>query len=337
MISSGKMEEERKVEIYKVVEGEVVFDVDEQKETIWATQAQIARLFDVNPQAITRHLKHIYEEGELEETRTCSILEQVQVEGEKEGGRVVRRKVKKYNLDAIISVGYRVNSRKATDFRIWATKTLHNYVVKGVAVNERRLAELDSQKLREVEKAVGVVRRLMLKSELSAGEASGILEVIARYAGSFEVLKEYQAGQIKFGSGRRGRRRLTEIDFEKYIENLRRKREEGEEFGRWREEAGGLAERLTRIEVEYGEGKVAKKAAELLWLVAKEQPFVKGNEEIGALLFIVFLTLNDYQLTRQGETKISDRALTALVLLIKESRAEEKELMVALVCKLLDG
>lgn len=334
MICSGEMEEERKVEIYKVVEGEVVFDVDAQKETIWATQAQIAQLFDVNPQAITRHLKHIYEEGELEELATCSILEQVRVEGDKEGGRVVRRKVKKYNLDAIISVGYRVNSRKATDFRIWATKTLHNYVVDGVAINERRLMELDQKKLREIESAVGIVKRLMLTAELDAGEASGVLEIIANYAGSFETIKEYQVGKIKFGSGRRGRMRLDELDYQKYVTNLRRSREEGKEFGKERLDLG---KKLTELEENLKEAKIAKKAAELLWLLVQEQPFEKGNEEIAALIFIAFLTLNDYQLTGKGETKLSDRALTALVLLIKESRPAEKELMVALICKLLDN
>ena len=123
------------IEIYKIAKGEVVFNIEE--ETIWATQAQIAKLFDVVPQNITYHLNRIFKEGELSEKRTCKDSLQVQ----KEGSRSITRKVKMYNLDAIISVGYRVNSKKATNFRIWATKVLHHYVVDGAAINERRLKE----------------------------------------------------------------------------------------------------------------------------------------------------------------------------------------------------
>ena len=108
-----------------------------------------------------------------------------------------------YNLDAIISVGYRVNSKKATDFRIWATKVLHHYVVSGVAINERRLKELDHQKLREIEGALGIVKRLVLASSLSADEASGILEVITKYSPSFKALKEYDEGHISFAKGKK--------------------------------------------------------------------------------------------------------------------------------------
>lgn len=318
---------QKSLEIYKSTEGEVVFDVDVQKETLWATQEQISQLFKVDRTVISRHLRNIFKSGELEEQSVCAKNARTAADG-----KVYQTKI--YNLDAIISVGYRVNSRAATDFRIWATKILHQYVVDGVALNERRLKELDAKKLDEIEGAIGVVRRLMLETELSAGEASGILEVMAQYAGSFETLKEYQAGQIKFGTGRIGRKKLTELDFQRYIENLRRNREETRDFGF--EKKGDFGLMIEELEREVGEEKIAVQAAELLWLVAQEKPFKKGNEEIAALLFIAFLTVNDYQLTRSGKTKISDRALTALVLLIGASQAEERELMVALVCRMLE-
>ena len=171
-----EMSGEKQIEIYKVVEGEVVFDVDAQKETIWATEEQVAKLFDVDRSVINRHFKNIYREGELEEKVTCAKNAQVR----NEGGRMVRREIKQYNLDAIISVGYRVNSRKATDFRIWATKVLHRYVVDGVAVNKQRLEELDVRKLREIEGALGIVKRLVATSEFNESEAKGILEKIGR-------------------------------------------------------------------------------------------------------------------------------------------------------------
>ena len=164
--------------------GEVVFNVDESHSTIWATQEQMAQLFDVQVPAIARHLSNIYKSGELQLDATFSKMEKVQLEG----SRKVKRHIKLYNLDAIISVGYRVNSKKATDFRIWATKVLRRYVLDGVAVNRPRLKELDVKKLRELEGALSIVKRLVAASELSAGEAGGILEVITKYAPSFRAL-----------------------------------------------------------------------------------------------------------------------------------------------------
>lgn len=156
------MAEEKRLEIYKGSKGEVVFNVDAENETIWATQAQIAELFGVDRTVIARHIGNIYKDGELDEKATCAKNAQVQLEGEREVARIRSF----YNLDAIISVGYRVNSKKATDFRIWATKTLHQYVVNGVAVNERRLKQLSSERLKNVENMMGVVRRLISRQEL---------------------------------------------------------------------------------------------------------------------------------------------------------------------------
>ena len=159
---------EKKIEIYKGLTGEVVFDVDAENETIWATQAQIAQVFGVAPQNVTYHLRNIYKTDELNENRTCKEILQVQ----NEGGRAIRRKVKVYNLDAIISVGYRVNSKKATNFRIWATKVLKSFVTDGVAVNTRRLQAItekkEIKKLHNVEDMMALVRRLTTRNELTS-------------------------------------------------------------------------------------------------------------------------------------------------------------------------
>lgn len=326
---------EKQIEIYKGAKGEVIFDVDVEAETIWATQAQIAELFGVVPQNITYHLKKIYETKELEEKRTCKKNLQVQ----NEGGREIQREVKMYNLDAIISVGYRVNSRKATDFRIWATKTLKQYLVTGVAVNARRLKNLDQKKLKDVEGMMGVVRRLMAHNALSAGEANGVLEVISKYAGSWETLEQFDDGHISFGQGRKARKSLSPGDCRNFIEELRDSLDASELFGKERDESFkgilvGLDQSFDGRELY---GSVSEKAANLLYLVIKDHPFYDGNKRIASLLFIVFLTVNDFQLTKTGETKISDRALTAIALLIAESEPSEKGLIVALICKLLEG
>ena len=326
---------EQGIEIYKVTKGEIVFNVDEKQETIWATQEQIAQLFDVQVPAIAKHLNNIYKSGELQMDATFSKMEKVQIEG----GRKVKRNIKLYNLDAIISVGYRVNSKKATDFRIWATKVLHHYVVDGVAVNERRLKELDSKKLHEIEGALGIVKRLVAASDLSADEASGILEVIAKYGPSFKALEEYDKGHISFIKGKKTAKIISKDDGLKIIADLKRSIKGDELFGKPRGEA--FESSLGAIFQTYN-GKdvypsISEKAANLLYLIIKDHPFYDGNKRIGALLFVVFLTINDYHLTKNGETKISDRALTALALLIAESNPSEKGLLVALVCKLLEN
>lgn len=326
------------IEVYKIEKGEVILNVDGKEETIWATQAQIAQLFDVKPQNITYHLRNIYNENELNEDRTCKESLQVQ----DEGGVSVRRKVKMYNLDAIISVGYRVNSKKATDFRVWSTKVLHNYLTKGVAINERRLKSIDSKRLKEVESMMGVVRRLITRQALDAGEANGVLEVISRYSTSFQTLKEYDDGFIDLSSinakSSKKQKQLTPEFCLEVIEGLKKSVDGSDLFGKPR--GSSFKGSIENIYQSYnGEDlypTVAEKASHLLYFIIKDHPFYDGNKRIGSLLFIVFLTMNDQHLTKNGETKISDRALTALALLIAESNPQEKELITSLIRKLLE-
>ncbi len=341
--------EDKQVAIYKAVSGEVVFNVDAEEETIWAPIDQIAELFGVTRRSIEIHLKNIYDTEELDEKRTAKKSFAVRTEGKRE----VRREVSMYNLDAIISVGYRVNSQKATNFRIWATKTLKQYIVGGVAVNERRLKQLSVKRLADVENMMGVVRRLIARQELDAGEANGVLEVISKYAGSFEMLKEYDDGFIDLSyvnamggkkpegkaGGKTGKaKELTPEMCEEVVNSLRKSVDGGELFGKLRNKsfAGALAAIYQSFDGKELYPSVAEKAANLLYFVIKDHPFYDGNKRIGSLLFIVFLTMNDYHLTENGETKISDRALTALALLIAESEPSEKGLIVNLTRKLLD-
>lgn len=356
------MAEEKRIEIYRGLEGEIVFDVDAEGETIWATQAQIAQVFGVDRTVVGRHIRNIYNDGELVEnlatddnlgtqsrtsaknarvgSRTCKEILQVQ----NEGGRNIQRRVKVYNLDMIISVGYRVNSKKATQFRIWSTSVLKNYVTSGIAVNERRLKALaekrELKKLHDVEEVMGLVRRLTARSELDASEANGVLEVISRYAGSFKTLAEYDDGFIDLSFMNRAKKgkKLTLEMCDRAVEQLRASVGGSELFGKKRGSGfdGSLAAIFQSFDGKELYKSVPEKAAHLLYFVIKDHPFYDGNKRIGALLFILFLTINGYQLTKQGETKISDRALTAIALLIAESEPKEKGLIVSLVCKLLE-
>ncbi len=325
---------EKQIMIYETGGKTVRFNLNAGEETLWATQAQMAELFDVTSQNITTHLKNIYKEGELEEERTCKEFLQVQ----NEGSREVSRKIKAYNLDAIISVGYRVNSRKATDFRIWATNVLRNYIVHGVAVNERRLGELSQQQLQEASQMLDVVRRLMAQGELAGGEANGVLEIIARYAETFRVLKEYDDGFVRLNDRTKGRKMLEAGDAVKMIDRLREVLHAGEMFGKLRgDEFEGI---LRTIYQSFGGEEVyptvAEKAANLFYFIIKDHPFFDGNKRIASLLFVTFLHMNEYGLTKEGDLKISDKALVALALMVAESEPREKGLMVAVVCRLLE-
>ncbi len=345
------MTEEKRIEIYQGLEGEVVFDVDTKEETIWATYEQMSKVFGVDRTVIVRHVNNIYKDGELERNPTSAKNAQVENQTtkksyvvRKEGNRTVKRAIDLFNLDVIISVGYRVNSKKATQFRIWATKLLKKYVTDGVVVNERRLKELktkkDIKKLHDVEEMMAIVRRLTSRNELDAGEANGVLEVISKYAGSFKTLEEYDGGHIdlSFMSKKKKGRELTVEMCNSAVEQLRDNVGGSELFGKKRDESftGNLNSIFQSFDGKELYPSVQEKAANLLYFIIKDHPFYDGNKRIGSLLFILFLTVNDCHLTESGETKVSDRALTAIALLIAESEPKEKELIVSLVCKLLE-
>ena len=327
------MREEKRIEIYKGLEGEVIFDIDAEGETIWATQDQMAKIFSVDRTVVSRHIRNIFKDGELDEAQVCAKNAHTGPDGK-------TYQVKMYNLDAIISVGYRVNSKKATNFRIWATRVLKKYVVSGVVVNENRLEALternEAKKLHDVEEMMGIIRRITARNELGAGEANGIIEVISKYAGSFEALKEYDSGRIdlKFLNKKQAERELSIEMCLTAVEKLKQSVSSTVEFGE--EDGDRFKKGIQKVFDEVGDKSVPEKATALLYFIVHEKPFKDGNKQIGALLFVLYLTLNNHHLSKDGETKISDKALTAITLLIEESEPSEKELIVDLITKLLE-
>ncbi|MBQ2660331.1 virulence protein RhuM/Fic/DOC family protein, partial [Candidatus Saccharibacteria bacterium] len=296
---------EKQLDIYRVLKGDIVFNFDKGKETLWATQDQISKLFTTERSVITKHLRNIFRDGELEESEVCAKIAHTGPDG-----KIYQTKT--YNLDAIISVGYRVNSRKATDFRIWATKVLREYTINGVAINEHRLKELDSKKLKNVEDMMGIVRRLIARQELNAGEASGILEVITSYTSSFKALEEFDDGHINLKTlNKKTKKILTRELCETAINDLRKTLKASDLFGKMRNDSfyGNLESIYQSFDGEELYKTTPEKASHLLYFIIKDHPFYDGNKRIGSLLFIIFLTINDCHLTKNGETKISDRAL----------------------------
>ena len=333
-----KKEIKNKILIYTDKKGNVELKADVEKETIWATQAQIAELFETVSQNITIHLGNIYKEGELNKKSTCKDFLQVQTEG----NRPVKRSVAFYNLDAIIAVGYRVNSKKATQFRIWATKTLREYIVKGYVLNMDRIQKIPDRILLDLDEKLKFIKETVIKRELNREEVDGLLSVIKDYAHSWQLLKKYDEGDLKLLRSKGKERQRFSYEFirpavDALKASLLEKEEATDIFGNERD--GSFKGILGNIYQTFG-GKqlyasLEEKAAHLLYFVIKDHPFSDGNKRIGSFLFIYFLQENTILRRTDGEKKINDNTLVALALLIAESDPKQKEVMVALVTNLL--
>lgn len=327
--------EETTIVIYEGKSGKMELRADVSDQTVWATQAQIAELFDMDRTVITKHLRNIYKEEELNQKATSAKIAQVQ----KEGNRAVERVMDYYNLDAIISVGYRVNSQKATQFRIWATSVLKDHLLKGYTINKKRLQQTQV-KIEELNKTIHFITQVRNK-QLSSNEASGLLSVIKDYADSWALLQQYDENNLKIAKSKSS---TIQISYEEAIQaiaalkkDLVRKKEAGDLFGQERE--GAFHGTIAAVYQTYA-GKelypsIGEKAANLLYFVIKDHPLSDGNKRSGALLFILFLQKNNYLYSQQGERKINDNALVALALLVAESKPKEKDQMIALITQLL--
>ena len=318
--------------IYKTSKNEVRLEVRMEKETVWLGARQIALLFDVNRPAIVKHINNIYKTGELEENSTCSILEQVATDGK-------IRKMNLYNLDAIISVGYRVNSKKATQFRVWATKTLKKHLVEGYTINEKRLLQAND-KFRELQTTIGFLRE-KAKHELLIGQEQEILNLLASYSKTLTLLEQYDKEKVILVKNGRGKFILAYDDAIEIIQKVKKeliiKKEASDIFGSEYEDK--LKAILGNIRQTFG-GKelyrsLEEKAAHLLYFIIKDHPFADGNKRIGSFLFVYFLDRNKYLYRESGEKKINDNALIALALLAAVSVPEEKDKLIKIITNLL--
>ncbi|MBX4186763.1 MAG: virulence protein RhuM/Fic/DOC family protein [Candidatus Doudnabacteria bacterium] len=323
--------------IYKAEAGPEL-QIKLENETVWLTLQQMADLFQRDRSVIGKHIRKIYKEAELSQNSTGAFFALVQ----KEGDREIERQIEHYNLDMIISVGYRVNSKRGTQFRIWATQRLRDYLLKGFLINEKRLQENQNAKLKELQQANKLISEAVESRRLE-GYEKDLLAIITDYTNTWITLNEYDSGSLDLDSVTKKSVQYPEYEkvkktIERFKLRLLKEKEASDLFGQ--EVGNKLYQVLGNIGHVIG-GKdlyvsLDEKAAHLLYFAVKDHPFVDGNKRIGALLFILFLVENHYLLNRKGERKINDSALTALTLLVAESKPASKDVMIKLIVNLIN-
>ncbi|AGS40767.1 virulence protein RhuM/Fic/DOC family protein [Cycloclasticus zancles] len=318
------------IEIYTSDDGQVQLAIELQEETLWLTQLQMGDLFDTTPENVQMHLKNVFINKELDESATTKDFLVVRQEGK----RQVKRKLKHYNLDAIISVGYRVSSSRATQFRIWATRTLKQHLVEGYTLNQQRLA----QRGIEMEQALSLLSSTLQNQQMINESGEAVLAVISDYARSWSLLQAYDEQSLTDSQQQQSKMYAFKLESVlKAVTELKKgliaKGEATELFGQLRGE--GLASAIATIEQGFGDElfypNVACRAANLLYLVIKNHPFADGNKRTGSFLFLWYLRLHQHLLAKPVEQIINDNTLVALALLVAESKPEHKELMIRLV------
>lgn len=324
--------EENKIIIYQTEDGQTKIDVRLENETVWLTQAQMAELFHTDRTSIVRHINNVYKIGELDRESTCAKIAQVQIEGK----RAVKRTVPFFNLDMIISVGYRVNSKRGVQFRKWASLVLKEYLIKGYAVNERIRKEQIGE-LRQLVRMLG--RTIQKQPVLSSDESNALFEVVTDYTYALDTLDNYDYQRLTI------EKTTKEEPFHATYENamveinrLREKFSGSVLFGNEKDDS--FKSSIGQIYQTFG-GKelypsVEEKAAMLLYLVTKNHSFSDGNKRIAATLFLWFLNGNRILYRADGSKRIPDNTLVALTLMIAESRTEEKDVMVKVVVNLIN-
>lgn len=314
--------------IYETESGQTTIDVKLQQETLWLTQQQLSDLFQRERSVISKHLKNIFVSGELDEN---SNVQKMHIPNSD-------KPVAFYNLDVIISVGYRVNSKQGTQFRIWATNVLRKHLVEGYTLNEKRLKE-QAQKYTDLKQTVKLLQNVIQRKELNSDESTGLLQVISDYTYALDILDDYDHQRLTIkGTHKKELFRITYGSAIAAIQTLKEKFGSSELFGREKDES--FQSSLSTIYQTFGGQELypslEEKAANLLYFVVKNHSFSDGNKRIAAFLFVWFMEENGQLYDAYGHKRIADNALVALTLLIAESNPLEKDTMVKVIVNLIN-
>ena len=326
-------EDKGEIVIYTASDGTVQTEVRLQGGTLWLSQYQMEELFDTDRTSLVKHVKNIIDTGELEELTTCAKFAQVQQEGK----RQVRREIQYYNLDMILSVGYRVNSKRGTQFRIWANRILKDHLVKGYTLNQKLLQEKTGQ-IRKLRDSITLVERSILTQAESLEEARNVIKVLSDFAAGLELLDDYDHESLEnTGRTKKEAVRISKHDFISVIESMR-SQFSSDIFGRPKDSSfessiGQIYQSFSGSDLYPS---IEHKAAVLLYFVVKNHSFADGNKRIAAALFLYFLERNSLLYRLDGQQIITNDGLAALTLLIAVSKPEEKDTMVKITMTILN-
>ncbi|HEX5429994.1 MAG TPA: virulence protein RhuM/Fic/DOC family protein [Patescibacteria group bacterium] len=329
-----KQENKGEIIIYKSDSGPEL-QIKLENDSVWLTQAQMAELFDRDRDTISEHIQHVYKTAELSPNSVTRKFRVTARDGKSYN-------VEHYNLDMIISVGYRVNSKRGTQFRIWATKHLRGYLLKGYLINERRLRENQDAKLKELQQAHLLIQQALESRRLDGFEKE-LVNIITDYTNTWIVLNEYDSGKLKISDV--SKNKTSYLDFGKVTDSVSRFKNRLQanklataDFGK--PNGNKLQKILTRVKQNLDGVDVypsaEEKGAHLFYFLISEKPFADGNKRIASLIFILFLIENHLLYNRKGERRINDSALAALALLVAESKPSQKDVMVKLIVNLIN-
>ncbi|MGE0089965.1 MAG: RhuM family protein [Bacteroidales bacterium] len=322
---------ESEIKIYQLEDGKTEVQVKLDHETVWLSLNQIVKLFDRDKSVISRHINNIFNEKEL--NRNSVVAKNATTARD---GKIYQ--VDFYNLDVIISIGYRIKSQRGTQFRIWANKILKEYLVKGYALNEKRLTQQNKQ-LKELQESVKIIAKVLNYKELSDDESTALLKIISNYAYALDILDQYdyQTLEIKNTSGKEIYR-LTYDEAINKIELVKKKLGNSALFGK--EKDSSFKSSLNSIYQTFNKvdlyPSIEEKAANLLYFITKNHSFVDGNKRIAAFLFLLFLEKNGILFDEYGNKRFADNTLVALTLMIAVSKPEEKDSMIKVIVNLIN-
>jgi death-on-curing family protein len=311
-------------EIYKSESKQIQIQVKFENDTVWLSQEQLVVLFQRDQSVISRHIRNIFKEEELDKKSNMHFLHIPNSD----------KPIRIYNLDVIISIGYRVNSKQGTQFRQWATQRLKDYLIKGQAINQKRLDELKN--------TIQIISKSAINDDLKIEEAKGLLKIIQNYTQSFVLLNQYDSDSLK--SNELNENITYEIHFDEAVKSITElkqqlisKNEATELFGNQKDDSfqGILGNIIQSFGGQYLYPSIEEQAAHLLYFIIKNHPFSDGNKRIGAFIFIWFLEKNKHRFKQNGELKINDNALVVLALLVAQSDPNEKDLMIKLILNLI--
>jgi len=319
------------IAIYQARDKKVRMEVKLEENTVWLTQKSIASLFQTDRSVITKHLRNIFKSKELDKKSVCAKFAHTA-----EDGKVYKTTF--YNLDVIISVGYRVNSRRATQFRIWATNVLRRHLIDGYTLNERRLKE-NTDNLEALQKSIKLISTIKTHKELDYREAMGLLDVISDYSYGLGLLDEYDNKKLKITKTTSEEKFRLDYDGAiKTVEELKKRFGASSIFGKEKDKSfrGSIDTIYQTFDNKELYPSVEEKAANLLYFIVKNHSFVDGNKRIAASIFLWFLEKNKILYRGDGSKRLADNALVALTLMIAESDPSERDIILKLVVNLIN-